>query len=94
MFYICDRLYLTIHKDIDDTKKIIKESEDYITSTDFHESYMPLNHDYGPTNMGNVIKFCEFVNDKIIDPAISHRNIVYYVYLINKNNSDLLNAVL
>ena len=54
---------------------------------------MPLNHDYGPTNMGNVIKFCEFVNDKIIDPAISHRNIVYYVYLINKNNSDLLNTV-
>lgn len=93
MFYICDRLYLTIHKNIDETNKIIKESEDYITSTDFHESYMPLNHDYGPTNMGNVIKFCEFINDKIIDPVISNRNIVYYVYLINKNNADLLNAV-
>jgi len=74
-------------------KKIIKDREDYITSIDFHESYIPLNHDYGPTNMGNVIKFCEFVNNKIIDHVISHRNIVYYVYLINKNNSDLLNAV-
>lgn len=93
MFYICNRLYLTIHKDINETKKIIKNSEDYITSTYFHESYIPINHDYGPTNMGNIIKFCEFVNDKISDPAISHRNIVYYVYLINKNNSDLLNAV-
>jgi len=40
-------------------KKIIKDREDYITSIDFHESYIPLNHDYGPTNMGNVIKFCK-----------------------------------
>lgn len=93
MFYICDRLYLDIHKDIDETKKIIKESGDYITSTDFHESYIPLNNDYGPINMGNIVKFCEYIDNKMNDPGISYRNIVYYVYLTNKNNSDLLNAV-
>jgi cell division cycle 14 len=94
MFYIHDRLYLDIHKNEEETKDIIKKSSDYITSSDFHESYIPLKYDYGPINIAYIICFCKFINSKMLNAKISNRNIVYYVYLLNdKNNVNLLNAV-
>lgn len=94
MYPICDRLYLDIHKNEEETLKIIKNSKDYITSTEFHESYMPLKNDYGPMNIGSIINFCDFIDDKMQSSQLSHRNIVYYIYLLNdKNNAYLLNAV-
>jgi cell division cycle 14 len=94
MYPICDRLYLDIHKNEEETLKIIKNSKDYITSTEFHESYMPLKNDYGPMNIGSIINFCDFIDDKMQCQQLSHRNIVYYIYLLNdRNNAYLLNAV-
>ena len=94
MYPICDRLYLDIHKNEEETLKIIKNSKDYITSTDFHESYMPLKNDYGPINIGCIINFCNFIDDKMQSSQLTHRNIVYYIYLLNdRNNAYLLNAV-
>ena len=94
MFPICDRLYLDIHKNEEETLKIIKNSKDYITSTEFHELYMPLKNDYGPINICCIINFCNFIDDKMQSPQLTHRNIVYYIYLLNdKNNAYLLNAV-
>ena len=94
MYPICDRLYLDIHKNEQETLKIIKNSKDYITSTEFHELYMPLKNDYGPMNIGCIINFCNFIHDKMQCPQILNRNIVYYVYLLNdRNNAYLLNAV-
>ena len=55
---------------------------------------MPLKNDYGPMNIGSIIKFCDFIDDKMQCPQLLHRNIVYYIYLLNdKNNAYLLNAV-
>ena len=64
MYPICDRLYLDIHKNEQETLKIIKNSKDYITSTEFHELYMPLKNDYGPMNIGCIINFCNFIHEK------------------------------
>jgi len=94
MYPICDRLYLDIHKNEQETLKIIKNSKDYITSTEFHELYMPLKNDYGPMNIGCIINFCNFIDDKMQSSQLLHRNIVYYIYLLNdRNNAYLLNAV-
>ena len=94
MFPICDRLYLDIHKNEEETLKIIKNSKDYITSTDFHELYIPLKNDYGPINISCIVNFCNFIDEKMLSSQLLHRNIVYYIYLLNdRNNAYLLNAV-
>jgi len=93
MYKICDRFYLTIHNNLEHTKKEIKENIDYITSTDFHDSYIPLDKDYGPININDIIKFNKFIDERINNPKLNKRNIVYYIYN-DINNIYLLNAVL
>ena len=94
MFPIYHRLYLDIHKNEQETFKFIKSSNDYITSSDFHELYMPLKNDYGPINICCIINFCNFIDEKMQNPELIHRNIVYYIYLLNeRNNAYLLNSV-
>mgnify|MGYP001453314534 CR=1 FL=1 len=94
MFHIHERLYLDIHKNEQETRDIIKKSNDYVTSSDLHESYIPLKYDYGPINMCYIICFCKFIDSKMCNKKISNRNIVYYIYLLNdKNNIHLLNSV-
>lgn len=94
MFPIYHRLYLDIHKNEQETLKFIKSSNDYITSSDFHELYMPLKNDYGPINICCIINFCNFIDEKMQNPELIHRNIVYYIYLLNeRNNAYLLNSV-
>ncbi len=93
MYKICDRFYLTIHNNLEHTKTEINNSLDYITSSDFHDSYIPLDKDYGPLNICDIIKFNAFIDDKIKNPKLANRNIVYYIYNDN-NHIYLLNAVL
>ena len=93
MYKICDRFYLTIHNNIVHTKKEISKSPDYITSSDFHDSYTPLQNDYGPLNICDIIKFNKFIDDKMTNPKLLNRNIVYYIYN-DDNHIFLLNAVL
>ena len=93
MYKICDRLYIDIHEDDIYTRKLINELRDYhITSTDYHESHFPLNKDYGPINICNIVNFINYIDNVYKEPKIYNKKIIYYVYL-NKNNSYLLNAV-
>ena len=93
MYKICDRFYLTIHNNLEDTKKKINKSPNYITSSDFHDSYIPLDKDYGPLNICDIIKFNKFIDDKIKHPKLANRNIIYYIYN-DDNHIYLLNSVL
>ena len=93
MFKITNKFFICVHTNIEETRSHISSSRDYITSTDFHDSYQSLNKDYGPINICDIIQFAHFINNKINDIKLVNRKIIYYVY--NDNDSiDLLNAIL
>ena len=93
MFKICDRFYIKIYNNTEETIKDINNSEDYITSSDLHDGYIPLANDYGPINICDIIKFNCLIHEKLNHPKLLNRNIVYYIY--NNNSSTfLLNTIL
>lgn len=57
MYKICDRFYITIFEDENETRKMIEKSKQFITSTDYHDSYNSLDKDYGPINQKIVLIF-------------------------------------
>ena len=93
MYKICDRFYITIFENEDETRKMIEKSKQFITSTDYHDSYNSLDKDYGPINISDIINFSNYINTLINFEKTSDRDIVYYTYK-SKNNVDLLNLVL
>lgn len=93
MYKICDRFYITIFKDENETRKVIEKSKEFITSSDYHDSYNSLDKDFGPIHILDIINFCNYINLLINFEKIINRNIVYYTYN-SKNSIDLLNLVL
>lgn len=47
-------------------------------SSDFHERYEPYCADFGPVNLSAVYRFCELMHERMNDPRLSHRHLVYY----------------
>ncbi len=94
-YHVFDNYYLSIHKDIDETKYLIKNNRDYIFSSDYHESYYPLDKDFGPINIYFISKFCIFLNDILNNDKLkkNNRDIVYYTYE-TVDKIDLMNATL
>lgn len=94
-YHVFDNYYLSIHKDIDETKYFIKNRNEFIFSSDYHESYYPLDKDFGPINIYYISKFCNFLNDIINNDILkkNNRDIVYYIYETS-DNIDLMNATL
>lgn len=81
---------IEIHKNIKETKTIIKNNENlFITSTNYHEYTNQLCNEYGPVNMSNIIYFIRFIFE--LKKKVN-KHIIYYVYN-SKNNYDLLNAL-
>lgn len=89
--FVFNNLYLSIHKDIKETDYFIRTSKDYIFSTDYHEYNYPLNNEYGPINIYNIFKFADFLNEKVNDPRIKNRDLVYYIY---NDKAELTNIIL
>jgi len=65
MYKICDRFYITIFENEDETRKMIEKSKQFITSTDYHDSYNSLDKDYGPINISDIINFSNYINTLI-----------------------------
>jgi cell division cycle 14 len=85
-----DKFTIAIHENIEETKKIIKKNTDlFITSTDFHEYTNKICNEYGPINMLNIISFIKYISKLKIKV---NKHIIYYVYN-SKNNYDLLNCL-
>tara|TARA_B110000259_G_scaffold188391_1_gene246987 strand:+ start:6212 stop:7177 length:966 start_codon:yes stop_codon:yes gene_type:complete len=85
-----DKFTIEIHQNIEETKRIIKKNTNlFITSTDFHEYKNILRHEYGPINILDIINFIEYISKLKIEV---NKHIIYYVYN-SKNNYDLLNCL-
>jgi len=76
---IKDRLWFSGHTSDEYTMQMIDaDSRIFYFSSHIHESYMPFCADFGPINLSGVIQFCEFVDEKINDPRLKKRPLVYY----------------
>lgn len=94
-YHVFDNYYLSIHKDIEETKYFIKIRNEYIFSSDYHEDYYPLDKDFGPINIYFISKFCNFLNNILNNDKLknNNRDIVYYIY-DTVDKIDLMNATL
>ncbi|EKX43441.1 hypothetical protein GUITHDRAFT_73143 [Guillardia theta CCMP2712] len=73
------KLYFTIHKNEGQTKlEILKHRDIFFFSSTHHEAYIPFCHDFGPVNLAEVYLFCKFVEEKLLDPRLKSRKLVYY----------------
>jgi len=76
---IAGRLALVLHEDESQTKEQILERRDlFFFSTTFHEEYQPLCQDFGPVNLACIHLFCEELQEKMQDPRLQSRELVYY----------------
>uniref|UniRef100_A0A7S4PI06 protein-tyrosine-phosphatase n=2 Tax=Guillardia theta TaxID=55529 RepID=A0A7S4PI06_GUITH len=74
-----NRLSFTIHKDQGQTKvEIVKNRKLFFFSSTFHESYVPYCDDFGPVNLAAVYEFCKYMQEKLQDPRLANRQLVYY----------------
>eukprot|EP00286_Rhodomonas_abbreviata_P001484 CAMPEP_0181289484 /NCGR_PEP_ID=MMETSP1101-20121128/905_1 /TAXON_ID=46948 /ORGANISM="Rhodomonas abbreviata, Strain Caron Lab Isolate" /LENGTH=462 /DNA_ID=CAMNT_0023393705 /DNA_START=36 /DNA_END=1424 /DNA_ORIENTATION=+ len=73
------RLSFTVHTDDNHTLSEIRNNPDvYFCSTDLQERYAPFCADFGPVNIGWVASFCSWMRDKLNDPRLASRHVVYY----------------
>ena len=88
---VFNNLYISIHKDVQETEYFIKTSKDYIFSTDYHEYNYKIYYVDGPINIYNIYQFADLLNEKLESPKIKNRDLVYYIY---NDNEELTNTVL
>ena len=63
--------------------------------SDLQERYEPYCADFGPVNLGVVYRFCEMMDERITDPRLASRHLVYYTDenpLVRSNTAFLLAA--
>jgi len=61
--------------------------------SDLQERYEPYCADFGPVNLGVVHRFCEMLHERIQDPRLGSRQLVYYTDenpLVRSNTAFLL----
>lgn len=95
---IKDRLSFTAHDSIDQTREEIRRRPKlFFFSTDLQERYIPFCADFGPVDVATVVEFCDYLRDKMHDPRIANRHLVYYFpssYDYASNAAFLLSAYL
>eukprot|EP00286_Rhodomonas_abbreviata_P024282 CAMPEP_0181311552 /NCGR_PEP_ID=MMETSP1101-20121128/13202_1 /TAXON_ID=46948 /ORGANISM="Rhodomonas abbreviata, Strain Caron Lab Isolate" /LENGTH=420 /DNA_ID=CAMNT_0023418299 /DNA_START=187 /DNA_END=1449 /DNA_ORIENTATION=+ len=78
---IPDRLSFVIHKrdfrSFQTNVQRMKMKNFHFFTTAFHEAYIPFCLDFGPVNLGVVMKFCDFMKTKLSKPLLSNRHLVY-----------------
>jgi len=63
--------------------------------SDLQERYEPYCADFGPVNLGVVHRFCEMLHERIQDPRLGSRHLVYYTDenpLVRSNTAFLLST--
>jgi hypothetical protein len=64
------RLYFTSHKDDQYTIEQIKaHKQGFYFSSDVPEQYSPFCADFGPCNIGLLIRFCRHMNERNVNHA-------------------------
>jgi len=73
------RLYFSAHLDDDHTMNEIQAKPNvFFFSTDLQERYQPFCADFGPVNLGIIFRFCDMMHQKMSDPRLARRPLVYY----------------
>eukprot|EP00961_Rhodomonas_salina_P213523 2883709-Rhodomonas_salina.1 len=73
------RLSFSVHENDDHTiREIRTQPELFFFSTDLQEKYHPFCADFGPVNLGTVVQFCDYMQDKEADSRLKGRHLVYY----------------
>eukprot|EP00961_Rhodomonas_salina_P248778 3362461-Rhodomonas_salina.1 len=73
------RLSFTIHASEEETISMIeKHPRLFYFSSWMQESYVPFNSDFGPVNLSAVVRFCDFMQEKMLDRRLRGRHLVYY----------------
>jgi len=73
------RLFFSAHVDDDHTMAEIQSKPNvFFFSTDLQERYQPFCADFGPVNLGIIFRFCDMMHQKMSDPRLARRPLVYY----------------
>mmetsp|Transcript_26373 Transcript_26373/g.59947 ORF Transcript_26373/g.59947 Transcript_26373/m.59947 type:complete len:552 (-) Transcript_26373:370-2025(-) len=84
------RLSFTVHEDDEQTKREIKDKPKlFFFSSEAQESYEPFCHDFGPVNLAALYHFCMLVDEKMTEPRLKQRHLVYYC---ENDSSSITNA--
>lgn len=89
--FVFNNVFISIHKDLKETEYFIRTTKDFIFSSDYHEYNYPIYYDYGPVNIHNIFQFSDFLQEKIQNPILKNRDLVYYIY---NDKAELSNTVL
>ncbi len=94
LIHIYRNLYIDIHINETHTLYLIRKNPTiYYFSSNHYESYVPFNNDYGPVNIYNILDFCVNTKNRVTNPKLQNRKIVYYIYN-NDNSYYMLNTLL
>lgn len=89
---IYNRLYFTSHQNDEHTLFEINKNKSYFYfSTDIHETYNSYCLDFCPINIYGILRFNKAIQDKINDPRLKNRKIIYYC---GNNEIDRTNVAL
>eukprot|EP00961_Rhodomonas_salina_P054119 726727-Rhodomonas_salina.6 len=73
------RLSFTIHRDQEHTKECInRDRKTFYFSSWMHESYEGFCSDFGPVDLAATVRFCDLLKERLEDPRLKGRNLVYY----------------
>ena len=73
------RLSFSAHPDEDFTREAIHtHPELFYFSSDLQERYEPYCLDFGPVNLAVIHRFCTLMDERLHDPRLATRHLVYY----------------
>eukprot|EP00287_Rhodomonas_sp_CCMP768_P030867 CAMPEP_0202854842 /NCGR_PEP_ID=MMETSP1389-20130828/91209_1 /ASSEMBLY_ACC=CAM_ASM_000865 /TAXON_ID=302021 /ORGANISM="Rhodomonas sp., Strain CCMP768" /LENGTH=381 /DNA_ID=CAMNT_0049533443 /DNA_START=423 /DNA_END=1568 /DNA_ORIENTATION=- len=92
------KLSFTAHRNDDHTLAEIKKNPTlFFFSSDLQERYEPYCADFGPVNLGVVHRFCTLLTERMTDPRLANRQLIYYSdedTALRTNTAFLLGAYL
>mmetsp|Transcript_101238 Transcript_101238/g.151668 ORF Transcript_101238/g.151668 Transcript_101238/m.151668 type:complete len:408 (-) Transcript_101238:79-1302(-) len=76
---MADRLSFTMHRDEEHTKLCIKhDKKKFYFSSWMHEAYESFCSDFGPVDLAATVRFCDMLKERLDDPRLKGRHLVYY----------------
>mmetsp|Transcript_1249 Transcript_1249/g.2436 ORF Transcript_1249/g.2436 Transcript_1249/m.2436 type:complete len:408 (+) Transcript_1249:285-1508(+) len=92
------KLSFTAHRNDEHTLAEIKRQPAlFFFSSDLQERYEPYCADFGPVNLSVVHRFCVLMSERMTDPRLTNRHLIYYTdenVALRTNTAFLLGAYL